>query len=226
MSLPVRLGASTFGKNLANKMSILGPNRFPEAKPLERCHQSADPVVRYRSQQIENTPLYRSLHSGRAGAHSLGAFEPNAKDKIRCRRTLMGSLSRQTTSALIWAKKFAGKLDNVTSSTLLGSYNSRSPSPRCRGTASETKSRSQRAAGQQAWHRNHATNPFRLWPKSWDLILCGGQRVLPASCPSNWEPRSADERSHSTVGITSPRSRTKFVLFVISVCALINATAC
>jgi hypothetical protein len=33
------------------------------------------------------------------------------------------------------------------------------------------------------------------------------------------------ERSHSAIGITSPRSRTKFVLFVISVCALINATA-
>ena len=29
----------------------------------------------------------------------------------------------------------------------------------------------ERRCGQQAWHRNHATNPFRLWPKSWDLIF-------------------------------------------------------
>ena len=26
-----------------------------------------------------------------------------------------------------------------------------------------------------ASRRNHARNPFRLWPKSWDLIFCGGQ---------------------------------------------------
>jgi hypothetical protein len=32
--------------------------------------------------------------------------------------------------------------------------------------------------------RYHATNPFRLWPKSWDPVFCGGQVERPRNFDS------------------------------------------